>query len=140
VLEQEVAQMAAMLPVWAVVVLIWWAGVSMTAIAALILRAINARNLELRFAQVDKDITGARTALQEIIDSNDRRYAGIRQHTDQANDDNFNRLNNAMFGLDGDNGVRGDVRVTRRQVGNVITVLRRLGETAGVDVSELSAE
>lgn len=125
-MAQDAAGIAAMLPIWAIVVLIWWAGVSMTTIAALVWRAIGVRS-------VDQAITGAKQAVLEVVDANERRYGQLRL----TSDGRIDVLERELFGLDGENGVRGNVKVTRREVGLMMIVLRRLAESAGIDAKEL---
>jgi hypothetical protein len=119
---------APLLPVWVVAVLIWLNGSFLTAIVALVWRSLNART-------TDGAITGAKTSVLDVISTHDRRYAQI----ELGQNTRLDVLERETFGLDGENGIRGNVKITRREVSAMMIVLRRMAESEDVDTKEIDA-
>jgi hypothetical protein len=119
-------EIAQLIPVWAVVVLIWFNGAMATAIGAMVLRILGGRS-------VDAQITGAKTSVVEIMATKERSW----NQAEISQNNRLDVLERELFGLDGENGVRGNVKVTRRDVGMIAIVLRRLAESSGIDAKEL---
>ena len=126
VLPAPPIQVAQLLPVWAVVVLIWLTGAMVTAIGALAFRGVNLRSIDTQI----KD-------LQLAIESQLRDYQRDHDAVHTASDGRVTKLENAVFGLDGDNGLRGDSKATRNEVRAMTVVLRRLADSAGIDTKEI---
>lgn len=119
---------ATLLPIWAVVMLIWLNGLMLAGMGALVLRMIQER-------ATDAQITGARQAVEEQIRTNDTRYGQLRL----TSDGRLDVLERELFGLDGDNGIRGNSKAMRGQVNAIMIVLRRLAESASIDTKEIDA-
>jgi hypothetical protein len=114
-MQDTAAVLAPLIPQWVVVLLILWAGVSGTTITAMLIRMFNIRSVD------DKIATAVRQREQATNDFDER----------------IGKLETSMFGLDGDNGVRGDSKIMRREIGAMMIVLRRLAEAASLDTKEI---
>lgn len=130
---------AQLLPVWAVTVLIGYAGAATTTIAAMIWRAIEVK-------AIDSQITGLRNAMETQLrgeerarDDQFRNWERTHLQGDTAVNKRLDDMETALFGIDGTNGMRGESKENRMEVRAMAIVLRRLAEAASIDTKELDA-
>lgn len=121
-------QVAMSLPSWLIVFLIWSSGALFATTIAMFLRQINVR-------AVDSQITGAKQSVLDVINTNDRRYLQLML----TSDGRLDVLERETFGLDGENGIRGNVKSARISLRALMTVVRRMAEAGGIETREIDA-